>query len=189
MARPARRRSYVPSVLLVLAALALTSSLAHAQQGTLAGIVVDEVDGAIAGARVTVTGDGGGVAQTTSSDAAGAFVVAATTVRVAVTAGIDLAQVGEFSFILGRSGREVGLLTVDQWQLLLTASIATMILTPALLGAAPAIGEWVGTRFKTQSAPEEDAEPEHQTESCVNPWRPVLANGTPLSVRVARGNP
>jgi len=99
--------------------------------------------------------------------AAGAFVVAATTVRVAVTAGIDLAQVGEFSFILGRSGREVGLLTVDQWQLLLTASIATMILTPALLGAAPAIGEWVGTRFKTQSAPEEDAEPEHHSNHVV----------------------
>ena len=31
--------------------------------------------------------------------------------RVAVTAGIALAQVGEFSFILGRSGLEVGLLT------------------------------------------------------------------------------
>ena len=51
--------------------------------------------------------------------ATGAFLAAATTMRVAATAGIDLAQVGEFSFILGRSGLEVGLLTSAQWQLLL----------------------------------------------------------------------
>ena len=37
-----------------------------------------------------------------------AFIAAGTTMRVAATAGLDLAQVGEFSFILGRSGREVG---------------------------------------------------------------------------------
>ena len=68
--------------------------------------------------------------------ATGAFLVAATTMRVAATAGIDLAQVGEFSFILGRSGLEVGLVTASQWQLLLAASIATMVVTPALLGVA-----------------------------------------------------
>ena len=67
--------------------------------------------------------------------ATGAFLAAATTMRVAATAGIDLAQVGEFSFILGRSGLDVGLLTASQWQLLLAASIATMVVTPALLGA------------------------------------------------------
>ena len=70
-----------------------------------------------------------------ASVATGALLAAATTVRVAATAGIDLAQVGEFSFILGRSGREVGLLDPSQWQLLLLASIATMVVTPALLAA------------------------------------------------------
>jgi CPA2 family monovalent cation:H+ antiporter-2 len=43
--------------------------------------------------------------------------------RVAVAAAIGLAQIGEFSFILGRSGLEAGLLTTADWQLLLAASI------------------------------------------------------------------
>ena len=37
------------------------------------GVVVDEVGGAIAGARVTVSDASGAVVQTTTSDAAGAF--------------------------------------------------------------------------------------------------------------------
>ena len=83
-----------------------------------------------------------------ASVATGAFLAAATTMRVAATAGIDLAQVGEFSFILGRSGLEVGLLNPSQWQLLLAASIATMVVTPALLGVAPAVGSWLATKTK-----------------------------------------
>ena len=60
---------------------------------------------------------------------------------------IDLAQVGEFSFILGRSGLAVGLITPAQWQLLLAASIATMVFTPALLGVAPRVGSWLAKRL------------------------------------------
>jgi monovalent cation:H+ antiporter-2, CPA2 family len=92
--------------------------------------------------------------------AAGAFLVAATTVRVAVTAGIDLAQVGEFSFILGRSGLEVGLLNNSQWQMLLAASIATMIFTPALLGVAPRVGSWAAHTLKARTS-EDEPEPEN----------------------------
>jgi CPA2 family monovalent cation:H+ antiporter-2 len=80
--------------------------------------------------------------------AAGAFVAVATPLRVAVTAAIGLAQIGEFSFILGRSGLDVGLLTPDQWQLLLAASIATMVVTPTLVGFAPQAGSWAARRTR-----------------------------------------
>jgi CPA2 family monovalent cation:H+ antiporter-2 len=66
--------------------------------------------------------------------------------RVAATAAVALAQVGEFSFILGRSGLDVGLLSDEQWQLLLISSIATMVLTPVLIGIAPWTGSWVSGR-------------------------------------------
>jgi K+:H+ antiporter len=80
--------------------------------------------------------------------AGGALWALATPLRVAATAGIGLAQVGEFSFILGRSGLELGLLTSMQWQVLLAASIATMVMTPTLLAFAPRIGSWLAARQK-----------------------------------------
>jgi len=93
-----------------------------------------------------------------ASVATGAFLAAATSVRVAATAGIGLAQVGEFSFILGRSGLAVGLLDASQWQLLLAASIATMVATPALLGAAPSVGSWLAARTRPAHDGEDAAE-------------------------------
>jgi len=60
--------------------------------------------------------------------------------RAAVTAGLALAQVGEFSFILGRVGLQAGLIDQAQWQVLLSASIGTMLMTPALLSYGPALG-------------------------------------------------
>ena len=78
--------------------------------------------------------------------AAGAFFAVSTPLRVAATAGIGLAQVGEFSFILGRSGLEVGLIREGEWQTLLAASIATMVLTPMLVAIAPRVGSWLATR-------------------------------------------
>ena len=80
--------------------------------------------------------------------AGGALWAVATPLRVAVTAGIGLAQVGEFSFILGRSGLDVGLLSQWQWQVLLAASIATMLVTPALVAIAPDTGSWIAKKTK-----------------------------------------
>jgi len=99
--------------------------------------------------------------------ATGAFLAAATTMRVAATAGIVLAQVGEFSFILGRSGLEVGLLNPSQWQLLLAASIATMVVTPALVGLAPRIGSWMATTVKAAHSDEAGPEAAHLSDHVV----------------------
>jgi CPA2 family monovalent cation:H+ antiporter-2 len=102
-----------------------------------------------------------------ASVATGAFLAAATTMRVAATAGIDLAQVGEFSFILARSGLDAGILDGSQWQLLLAASIATMVVTPALLGVAPGIGSWLATRTKPDHSDEAGPESAHLSDHVV----------------------
>jgi CPA2 family monovalent cation:H+ antiporter-2 len=68
-----------------------------------------------------------------------ALAVSATPLRVAVASAIGLSQVGEFSFILGRAGLDSGLLPSDLWQVMLGASVATMIATPSLLAMAPGI--------------------------------------------------
>lgn len=53
--------------------------------------------------------------------------------RIAVITGLSLAQIGEFSFVLSRSGLSHGLLTPETYQLFLAASIATMGLTPVCM--------------------------------------------------------
>jgi CPA2 family monovalent cation:H+ antiporter-2 len=88
--------------------------------------------------------------------AGGALWAVSTPLRVAVTAGIGLAQVGEFSFILGRSGLDVGLLSSRQWQALLAASIATMVVTPLLVAFAPGAGSWLAEKTKRADEPEDD---------------------------------
>jgi CPA2 family monovalent cation:H+ antiporter-2 len=85
--------------------------------------------------------------------AGGALRIAGAPTRVAVTAGIGLAQVGEFSFILGRAGLDAGLMPPTMWQVLLGSSILTMMVTPSLLAAAPALG----ARLRTLGGKSPDA--------------------------------
>ena len=59
--------------------------------------------------------------------------------RIAVLSAIALAQVGEFSFVLAKSGRDAGLLPDADYQTFLAASILSMIATPFLIGWSPRI--------------------------------------------------
>lgn len=52
--------------------------------------------------------------------------------RLSIIVGLNLAQIGEFSFILIKMGQEYNLLNQDIYQSLLAASIITMSLTPFL---------------------------------------------------------
>ena len=65
-------------------------------------------------------------------------------VRIAAAVGLALAQVGEFSFVLERSGRAVGLspagLGEAGEQAFIASTVLLMLLTPLLLGAGPRIG-------------------------------------------------
>lgn len=80
--------------------------------------------------------------------------------RVALTTALGLAQIGEFSFVLGGSAVANGAIDPEAWQVLLAASVLTMMVTPWLVGVAPAFGGWVaGGRAETgmpEAAPREE---------------------------------
>jgi CPA2 family monovalent cation:H+ antiporter-2 len=57
-------------------------------------------------------------------------------VRSGILAGLSICQVGEFSFILSRTGLEHGLLA-DHYQLFLAVAVLTMAATPFIISLAP----------------------------------------------------
>ncbi|WP_224956531.1 monovalent cation:proton antiporter family protein [Geomonas subterranea] len=63
--------------------------------------------------------------------------------RIALIAGLSLAQIGEFSFVLSSSGLKYGLLTPETYQLFLGASIATMALTPLCMKLAGPLADFM----------------------------------------------
>lgn len=62
--------------------------------------------------------------------------------RVALAAGLILAQIGEFSFLLLEAGRKAEVVGPFFYQLLLSAAFITMLLTPLLFRMVPAILAW-----------------------------------------------
>jgi monovalent cation:H+ antiporter-2, CPA2 family len=77
--------------------------------------------------------------------AAGAVMALGLPMRIALIAGLSLAQIGEFSFVLSQAGLQHGLLSPELYQLFLAASIATMGLTPLCLKIAnPVAGYIIG---------------------------------------------
>jgi CPA2 family monovalent cation:H+ antiporter-2 len=68
---------------------------------------------------------------------AGAALIVEAPPRSAFMAGIALAQVGEFSFLLAQQGQESGLLRGDPYQVFLAVSVLSMIITPFLMQWSP----------------------------------------------------
>ena len=63
--------------------------------------------------------------------------------RVALAVAIALAQIGEFSFILASLGRELGILTIEATQVLVAASMASIVLNPLLYRLVVPVERWV----------------------------------------------
>jgi CPA2 family monovalent cation:H+ antiporter-2 len=63
-----------------------------------------------------------------------------------ITAGLGLAQIGEFSFVLASAGVAAGIMQPTGYQLFLAASVMTMLLSPFLIAGAQPIAEWITTR-------------------------------------------
>ena len=63
--------------------------------------------------------------------------------RIAIMTAMGLAQIGEFSFVLARSGQGVGLLPEGDYQIFLAVSVISMIATPFLIMAAPRVSFWL----------------------------------------------
>ncbi len=64
--------------------------------------------------------------------------------RSALLAGLALAQVGEFSFLLANQGEHFGLIGGPVFQAFINTSILTMVATPFIMQAAP----WVTDRLR-----------------------------------------
>jgi monovalent cation:H+ antiporter-2, CPA2 family len=85
--------------------------------------------------------------------------------RISTMTAIGLAQIGEFSFILAKTGVPEGLLSDVDYQRFLAASILSMIATPFLIKAAPRIGYAVQSLLGASSALEPNVQsyqPEEQ---------------------------
>jgi CPA2 family monovalent cation:H+ antiporter-2 len=68
--------------------------------------------------------------------------------RVALTVGAGLAQIGEFSFIVGTVGRSLGLLPDDGFQLIVAGALLSITVNPLLLRAI----EPIETRLRGMTA-------------------------------------
>ncbi|MBI4685707.1 MAG: cation:proton antiporter [Nitrospirae bacterium] len=66
--------------------------------------------------------------------------------RTSIHAGLGIAQIGEFSFVLAVAGKASGLITEDFYQVFLSSSVVTMMMTPFVLKAAPSVSGWIAAR-------------------------------------------
>jgi CPA2 family monovalent cation:H+ antiporter-2 len=59
--------------------------------------------------------------------------------RTLIVVAVGLSQIGEFSFIVGQAGVSLGILTQDQYGLILAGSLLSIVLNPLLFRAIPRI--------------------------------------------------
>jgi len=100
-----------------------------------AGMLLDP--GFVAASAPTVAGLVLAVLLLKSAIAAGTALATGLALRPALLAGLAVAQVGEFSFVLSRSGLEAGLLDPAQTRLFVAVSVLSMVLTPPIIALAP----------------------------------------------------
>jgi monovalent cation:H+ antiporter-2, CPA2 family len=84
--------------------------------------------------------------------------------KTALIAGLGLAQIGEFSFVLASEGRNLGLVSRRVYLLLLGTTAVTLIVTPFILRLIPTLFNWIETvpaldkLFQPSEQPQEIAE-------------------------------
>jgi CPA2 family monovalent cation:H+ antiporter-2 len=66
--------------------------------------------------------------------------------RSSIHAGLGLAQIGEFSFVLAVAGKSSGIITEEFYQIFLSSSVVTMTMTPFVMKAAPSVAGWIVSR-------------------------------------------
>ena len=66
--------------------------------------------------------------------------------RTSIHAGLGIAQIGEFSFVLAVAGKASGIITGEFYQVFLSSSVVTMIMTPFVLKSAPFVSGWITSR-------------------------------------------
>jgi len=66
-------------------------------------------------------------------------------VRTAIQTSFYLCQVGEFSFVLAVAGKTYGLITEGSYQIFLSASVLTMMITPFIIDASFPVSKWLAS--------------------------------------------
>ena len=61
--------------------------------------------------------------------------------RISIATGLCLAQIGEFSFVIGAAGLNFGLIEDAQFQLMMSSSLLTLLVAPMLIGKARRISK------------------------------------------------
>jgi CPA2 family monovalent cation:H+ antiporter-2 len=62
--------------------------------------------------------------------------------KTALIAGLGLAQIGEFSFVLASEGQALGLVSRQVYLLILGTTAVTLVLTPFILRGVPIVFDW-----------------------------------------------
>jgi CPA2 family monovalent cation:H+ antiporter-2 len=65
--------------------------------------------------------------------------------RTAIIAGLGLAQIGEFSFVLASEGQFLGLVSRRVYLLILGTTAVTLVVTPFVLQLIPQLFKWAET--------------------------------------------
>jgi CPA2 family monovalent cation:H+ antiporter-2 len=123
----------------------------------------------------------GGVLLLKALVTTGAVLALGSPVRVAVAVGFTLAQVGEFSFVLERAGRAVGLspfgLGAVGEQAFIVTAVILMLVTPGLLRVGPPLGRRLqaltGESRNEEDAPGEAADDQLEDHVIVVGYGPV----------------
>lgn len=63
--------------------------------------------------------------------------------RTFIVVAAGLSQIGEFSFIIGASGISLGLITQEQYGLILAAAVLSIVANPLMFRAIPAMERWL----------------------------------------------
>ena len=80
------------------------------------------------------------------------------TLRISVLVGLALCQIGEFSFILSKTGFDSGIISVEVYQLFLDVAVLTMGATSILMAVSPRVADGflrlpIPDRLKNRSLP------------------------------------
>jgi CPA2 family monovalent cation:H+ antiporter-2 len=72
-----------------------------------------------------------------------AFLVARLDARTATLAGIAMAQIGEFSFVLAGAGLGIGIITRSEYSIILEVALGSILVAPLLMRFGPALANLV----------------------------------------------
>jgi len=89
--------------------------------------------------------------------------------KTAIVAGVGLAQIGEFSFVLASEGQNMGIVSRQVYLLILGTTAVTLVVTPFLLSAIPQLFDWVQEQRGESPAGESETATIELTASTVPP--------------------